>query len=150
MQALPSPAYGLDRLWNACCWNHAAEDLFAGWLGEGCPRNLLRYTFTAPSARALLPDWEHRARRVLAEFRADSARILNTAELDDLVRQLREESALFAQEWETQTVMAREGGLRTFVHPRDGLVSYAQHTFSPIERPDYKLVALIPSPDGAR
>lgn len=146
VEALPYPAYGLDRVWNACCWNGAAEDLFAGWLGDGCPRNLLRYTFTASSARTLLPDWEQRARRLLAEFRADCARILQTAELDDLVRQLREESALFAQEWERQTVMAREGGLRTFVHPRDGLLGYVQHTFSPTERPDYKLVVLMPLP----
>ena len=27
-----------------------------------------------------------------------------------------------------------------FNHPRDGLVSFTQHTFAPAERPDYKLV----------
>ncbi|WEK46525.1 MAG: helix-turn-helix domain-containing protein [Candidatus Andeanibacterium colombiense] len=148
VEALPYPAYGLDRLWNACCWNGAAEKLFAGWLGQGCQRNLLRYTFTVPSARDLLPDWEQRARRVLAEFRADCARMLDEPALDNLVQQLRHESALFANEWEAQTVMAREGGLRTFVHPEDGCLSYAQHTFSPAERPDYKLVVLAPCPDG--
>ncbi|MBT2134679.1 helix-turn-helix domain-containing protein [Croceibacterium sp. LX-88] len=145
VEALPLPAYGLDRLWNACCWNHAAEKLFAGWLGEGCDRNLLRYTFTIPSARSLLPDWEQRARRVLAEFRADCARMLNDAALDQLVQQLCEESDLFAHEWQAQSVMAREGGLRTFVQPKDGPLSYAQHTFSPAERPDFKLVVLMPS-----
>jgi transcriptional regulator with XRE-family HTH domain len=149
VRALPYPAYGLDRFWNACCWNGAAEHLFAGWLGEGCQRNLLRYTFTAPSAQALLPDWEQRARRLLAEFRADCARLLNDAALHDLVQRLSEESDLFAHEWEAQTVMAREGGLRAFLHPTDGPLSYAQHTFSPAERPDYKLVALVPSSDGA-
>lgn len=146
--ALPYPAYGLDRFWNACCWNDAAEHLFAGWLGEGLQRNLLRYTFTAPSAQALLPDWEQRARRLLAEFRADCAKMLNDAALHNLVQQLSEESKLFAYEWEAQTVLAREGGLRTFVHPVDGPLSYAQHTFSPAERPDYKLVVLVPSSDG--
>jgi len=30
--ALEDPAYGLDPLWNACCWNTAAEELFLGWL----------------------------------------------------------------------------------------------------------------------
>ncbi|MBO9518245.1 MAG: helix-turn-helix domain-containing protein [Porphyrobacter sp.] len=145
VQALPYPAYGLDRFWNACCWNEAAENLFADWLGDDCQRNLLRYTFTVPSARKLLPDWEERARRLLAEFRADCARMLNDAALDSLVGQLCSESDLFAHEWQAQTVMAREGGLRTFVQPVDGLLSYAQHTFSPAERPDYKLVALIPS-----
>src|ERR1700722_13890221 len=34
--AIEYPAYGLDRLWNACCWNEAAARLFhgsAGWTG---------------------------------------------------------------------------------------------------------------------
>lgn len=141
--ALTCPAYGLDRRWNACCWNDAAERLFTGWLGEGEQRNLLRYTFLAPSARDLLPDWGQRARRILAEFRADYACQIDDPNLNDLIGTLKSESALFASEWEAQSVMAREGGMRTFRHPVDGLLTYAQHTFSPAERPDYKLVTLV-------
>lgn len=142
--ALSCPAYGLDRLWNASCWNGAAEHLFVGWLGDGQQRNLLRYTFTVPSARDLLPDWENRARRLLAEFRADYGRTPNDPDTAALVENLKRESDLFAQEWHAQSVMAREGGLRSFIHPVDGSLTYAQHTFSPAERPDYKLVALFP------
>ncbi|RIA37949.1 helix-turn-helix protein [Hephaestia caeni] len=145
VQALPCPAYGLDPLWNACCWNEPAERLFVGWLGEDEPRNLLRYTFTSAEARTLIPDWEQRARRLLAEFRADCARMLNDAVLDTLMGRLRDESGLFAEEWDRQTVMAREGGERTFLHPEEGLISYTQHTFSPAERPEYKVVALMPN-----
>lgn len=143
----PFPAYGLDRLWNACCWNEPAEHLFAGWLGAGHQRNLLRYTFLDASARSLLPDWEHRARRLLAEFRADCARMLNDAALDALTDELRGESALFAHEWAMQSVSSRTGGIRTFAHPDDGLLSYTQHTFIAAERPDHKMVTLIPSRD---
>ena len=32
VKATQCPAYGLDRLWNACCWNEAAARLFRGWL----------------------------------------------------------------------------------------------------------------------
>ena len=144
VDALPCPAYGLDLNWNACCWNAAAEHLFAGWLDAGHQRNLLRYTFTSASARALLPDWEERARRLLAEFRADCARMLGDPARERLVDQLRGESTLFAHEWDAQTVLAREGGARTFVHPQGGPLSYAQHTFTPAERPEYKLVSLVP------
>jgi len=143
--ALPFPAYGLDRLWNACCWNEDGERLFIGWLGPGEQRNLLRYTFTSPSARTLIPDWEERARRLLAEFRADCARMLNDPDLDQLVSDLRDESDLFAREWDSQSVSAREGGLRHFAHPDGTMLRYAQHTFQAAERPDYKLVALIPA-----
>jgi transcriptional regulator with XRE-family HTH domain len=148
LAALSCPAYGLDRLWNACCWNHAAERLFVGWLDEGSQKNLLRYMFTVPSARDLLPDWEDRARRVLAEFRADYGRMLNDPALGELIESLKGESNFFAQEWDAQSVTAREGGSRTFVHPVDGSLAYVQHTFSPAERSDYKLVVLFPCDGG--
>lgn len=141
---LPVRAYGLDRLWNACCWNTAAEHLFAGWLGPGEQRDLLRYIFLSASARTLLPDWEQRARRLLAEFRADCGRMLNDRALDDLVGQLREESDLFAHEWDAQSVSSREGGIRTFAHPPDGAVRPTQHTLLAAERPDDEVVALLP------
>lgn len=145
VQALPCPAYGLDPLWNACSWNEPAEKLFAGWLGGHETRNLLRYTFTSSEARILLPNWEQRARRLLAEFRAASARMLDNFALNELIGSLRDESNLFAEEWDMQTVMAREGGERTFRHPENGLVSYTQHTFTPAERSEFKVVALIPN-----
>jgi transcriptional regulator with XRE-family HTH domain len=144
VEALPYPAYGLDRQWNACCWNAAAAHLFVGWLGAGEQRNLLRYMFTTVSARALIPDWEDRARRLLAEFRADYGRLVNEPALGELVDELKSRSHLFAAEWDAQSVMAREGGARTFLHPRDGPLTYVQHTFLPAERPDYKVVALLP------
>jgi len=141
---LPHPAYGLDSVWNACCWNAAAEHLFGDWLIQGRQNNLLRYTFCDPSARKLLPDWAERARRILAEFRSDYSRHLNDSAWNDLVQELKSQSKLFAQEWDYQTVMVREGGLRTFQHPVDGLLTYSQHTFSPVQRADYKVVTLFP------
>ena len=144
VEAIAHPAYGLDQLWNACCWNAAAAHLFAGWLGEGEDRNLLRFAFTAPAARRLLPDWENRALRLLAEFRADYGRARDDAAMRDLVDRLRDASELFDRGWQAQSVTGREGGVRTFDHPADGLLSYRQHTFSPSERLDYKLVVLMP------
>jgi hypothetical protein len=62
-----------------------------------------------------------------------------------LVEALRRDSALFRQTWEAQTVLDREGGVRSFHHPKKGPVRFTQHTFSPSERPDYKLVILTPA-----
>lgn len=145
VDAILYPAYGLDRLWNACCWNPAAGRLFAGWLGKGYQKNLLRYAFTEPSAANLLPDWEDRALRLLAEFRADYSRALHDPRTRALVDELKAESELFARAWDMQDVVAREGGARRFNHPDSGLLTYEQHTFSPADRPDYKLVVLIPA-----
>src|SRR5262249_54715138 len=144
VQAIGHPAYGLDRLWNACSWNEAAAELFRGWLDGDHQRNLLRYVFLEPSARALIPDWKDSARRLLAEFRADFARTFRDAQVKAFVDALRAESAFFAQAWDEQAVQVREGGLRQFNHPHGGLVSFTQHTFAPAERPDYKLVINTP------
>ena len=144
VKAIEHPTYGLDRFWNACCWNDAAAQLFHGWLDGNCQRNLLRYAFLEPSARELIPNWKDRARRLLAEFRADFARTFRDAQVRIFVETLRGESAFFAEAWDEQAVQSREGGLRVFNHPHDGLVSFIQHTFAPAERPDYKLVINTP------
>jgi transcriptional regulator with XRE-family HTH domain len=138
-----APAYALDRCWNAACWNPAAERLFVGWL-DGGERNLLRYLFQAPQARALIRDWADRAARVLAEFRADFSRSLNDPQMRRLVEELRAAEPLFARLWDEQAVLAREGGLRRFEHPVDGALAFEQFTFTPADRPDWKLVLLAP------
>jgi transcriptional regulator with XRE-family HTH domain len=143
--AIRHPAYGLDLLWNACAWNDAAARLFHGWLDGEAQRNLLRYVFLEPSARALIPAWKDRARRLLAEFRADFARTFRDAEVKTFIETLRGESAFFAEAWDEQAVQIREGGLRLFNHPRDGLVVFTQHSFAPAGRPDQKLVILTPA-----
>lgn len=139
---LSSPAYGLDRLWAPCCWNSAAERLFPGWLDQAMPPSLLQFVFRDVAAQALIPDWEHRARRLLAEYRADFSRTLSDPRSRRLVSELSDGSALFRSAWNEQLVLEREGGRRTFRHPIDGLLTFEQHTFAPAERPDYKLVVL--------
>ena len=99
--------------------------------------------FLDGAARGLIPEWEERARRILAEFRADYGHNFRDARM--LVDALRRESPFFAQAWDEQDVQQRAGGLRTFAHPQAGLLRFDQHTFSPADRPDYKLVVLVPA-----
>jgi transcriptional regulator with XRE-family HTH domain len=145
VEAVAHPAYGLDRLWNACCWNDAASRLFQGWLSEGCQRNLLTFVFLDPGARALLPNWKERAARLLAEFRSDYGHSFTDPRARALVESLRAESLFFRQAWDAQSVLEREGGPRSFHHPIDGLLRFTQHTFTPSEWPDHKLVLLMPA-----
>jgi transcriptional regulator with XRE-family HTH domain len=147
VSAVAGPAYGLDPLWTACCWNKAAARLFVGWLDANCDRNLLRFVFLDPAARRLIPDWDNRARRVLAELRADYSRRLSDPRLRALLEELRAASDFFARCWDAQEVLQREGGLRRFEHPIDGRRAFTQHTFIPAERSDYKLIVLTPTDD---
>jgi hypothetical protein len=60
-----------------------------------------------------------------------------------LIAELREASREFAQFWEQHGVLGREGGERTFNHPRDGFVRYEQITFDLASQSDVKLTMLV-------
>ena len=105
---------------------------------------MLRYIFTSPQARALLPDWEARCLRVLAEFRRDYGRVLGDPRVASVVEWLRDISPTFRAAWDRQGVLAREGGLRLFQHPEDGPLRFTQHTLAEVERGDFRLVVLEP------
>ena len=145
--AIGSPAYVLDRNWNARCWNAAAERLFVGWLdqpaGRDASHNLLRFIFLEPAARSLICDWDGRARRVVAEFRAHCASHLDDAGLRALIDELRRLSPEFVAMWEQHGVLGREGGERTFDHPADGFLRYEQVTFDLASNADVKLTILV-------
>jgi transcriptional regulator with XRE-family HTH domain len=148
VETIRSPAYVLDRTWTARSWNAAAQHLFAGWLDAPAPHryNLLRFIFLTPSARTLICDWETRARRVAAEFRAACSAHFNDPELQTLIAELRDQSREFVQFWEQHGVLGREGGERTFNHPRDGFVRYEQVTFDLASQSDVKLTMLVAPP----
>jgi hypothetical protein len=82
---------------------------------------------------------------LLAEFRGDYGHSFTDPRARELVERLRRDSMPFRQAWDAQTVLEREGGVRSFNHPDDGLLHFIQHTFSPSERPDHKLVILTPA-----
>lgn len=151
--AIAAPAYVLDRRWDARCWNRPAGRLFVGWLddapADNPERNILRFIFLAPAARSLICDWEQRARRVVAEFRAHCGAHLDDAVLRRLIDELSARSRDFAQMWERHGVLGREGGERTFNHPQDGFLRFAQVTFELAGHADVKLTALVPSTPAA-
>ena len=142
VKTITSPAYILDRHWNARGWNAPAEHLFVGWLDQPGTRNLLRFIFLDVSARSLICAWEERARRVAAEFRAACSPHLHEPALCLLIEELRR-SPQFARFWDEQGVLGREGGERTFKHPADGLLAYQQVTFNLANHPDFKLTILV-------
>jgi transcriptional regulator with XRE-family HTH domain len=141
--AIATPAYVLDRAWNSLVWNAAATHLFVGWLDGDNDRNLLEYVFLSAQARNLIADWETRALRLAAEFRADYSRHLAAPENRELVENLRARSPFFEHAWQAHAVVEREGGQRTFNHPEDGFLSYRQTTFLLAPHQEVKLVVLV-------
>ncbi len=146
--AVGPPCYLIDRLWRARAWNEAAARLLSPWLGAPEPC-LLAFVFRTPAARTFIVDWEERARRLIAEFRADTARAPDDPALLALVAGLRADSPDFAGLWDGHAVAARDGGARRFRHPEDGILDYEQVTLVPAAHPDHKIVMLLPSTGGS-
>src|SRR5690348_12786124 len=159
VRAVRSPAYILDRHWDAIAWNRPAAELFVDWLGGGghrsiqhgravgrtVERNLLRYVFLDARAPAFIVDWSERARRLVAEYRADTASWRDDPVRKAFVHELCAASAAFEAAWRSQQVLSREGGVRTFQHPRQGHCTYEQYTLRVAQRPDLKLTILLAS-----
>ncbi|MGA2792361.1 MAG: helix-turn-helix transcriptional regulator [Roseiarcus sp.] len=141
LNAMTAPAYLLDRLWRARVERarRAAPQRLAGeWRALSAELRFPRWR-----ARAFIADWENRARRLVAELRADTGRSPDDPSLRALVDRLRTASPDFAAFWSDHAVLTREGGARAFNHPRDGALHYQQVTLTPGGRPDYKLVMLL-------
>jgi transcriptional regulator with XRE-family HTH domain len=143
---IEAPAYVLDRQWNAVAWNDQAAQLFLTWLGSESSdggRNLLQFMFLQRSARNFVIDWEERARRLVAEFRAECGKGMDDPPIKDLIAMLHEKSDEFLRFWNAQDVVARVGGVRAFMHPTVGRLSFEQMTLQLQGRPDLKLTILL-------
>lgn len=154
VRSIRTPAYVLDRHWDAIAWNRSAARLFVDWLGKGAAkaqglpvpheRNLLGYVFLDPRAPGFIAEWEERSRRLVAEYRADTASWGEDPVRQALVHELCEASAAFDGAWRSQHVLAREGGTRVFHHPARGKCRYEQHTLRPAQHSELKLTVLVP------
>lgn len=165
VNAVRTPAYILDRHWDALAWNRPAADLFVDWLGSGgstsidgglpsvghvssdapaVERNLLRYVFLDDRAPGFIVEWGERARRLVAEYRADTASWRDDPVRKAFMHELCTASPAFESAWRSQQVLSREGGLRSFQHPDRGHCTYEQYTLRVAQRPDLKLTILLP------
>jgi transcriptional regulator with XRE-family HTH domain len=148
LESIQIPAYILGRTWDLLAWNKPAEVLFNGWLDEwskDAPQpNLLRFVFMHANAKQFVVNWELRARRLVAEFRADCRSRLEETALQKLVNELTLANPAFDRFWKQHDVLERQGGQREFNHPQHGLISYQQVTLRPVEQEQLKLVLLQP------
>ncbi|MBF8178228.1 helix-turn-helix transcriptional regulator [Herminiimonas contaminans] len=148
VKAIRTPAYILDRQWDAIAWNRPATDLFSGWLDQGksaAPANLLRFMFGSSSARSLIADWPERAQRLVAEFRADCGKYADDEPYASLIAELRRDSEEFKTMWNAHHVLGRDGGSRRFRHPTQGALTFEQVTLNLAAAREVKLVMLLPA-----
>ena len=143
----PAPAYVLGPRWEFLAWNRAQSHLYPmiDRLADE-DRNLLWVVFAEPSAKALLSDWPEQARRILAEFRAGTARFRTDPKVAELVDRLKAASAEFAEWWPQLDVAEFRTRVRRYHHPRAGDLAFEYQQMTPSEWPSLMVVCQLPLP----
>jgi transcriptional regulator with XRE-family HTH domain len=143
----PCPAIIRTALWDVAAWNRAATVLLMDY-GALPPerRNILRFIFLDPHARAAQYDWDSVARFVLGAFRADAARAGAAAEVEPLVEELCRLSPEFRAMWRDNDVRGAHGeNVKHIRHPVLGPLAFEYSAFAVDGRTDLSLVVYNPA-----
>ena len=109
-------------------------------------RNILRFFFLNPRARAAQDDWESVARFVLGAFRVDAARAGAVAEVEPLVEELCRLSSEFRAMWRENDVHGPHGeAVKHIRHPVLGPLAFEYSAFSVDGRTDLSMVVYNPA-----
>jgi transcriptional regulator with XRE-family HTH domain len=138
----PSPALIRTAIWDVVAWNRAATAMLMDY-GSLPPeqRNILRFIFLDPRARAAQYDWESVARFVLGAFRVDAARAGAGAEAEPLVDELCRFSPEFRAMWRDNDVRGPHGeAVKHIRHPVLGPLAFEYSAFSVDGRTDLTMV----------
>lgn len=143
----PSPAYVLGPRWEYVACNAAQHKLYP--MLKNLPveeQNLLWVMFCEPTARALIVDWDDRARSTLAEFRASTTLLMDDPVVTDLVDRLLTRSPEFAAWWPLHDVAGFQTRLRRYRHPRAGELTFEYQQMIPSEWPHLRVICQLPLP----
>ena len=146
----PSPAVIRTAIWDVVAWNRAATVIFGDY-GSAPPeqRNILRYFFLDPRARAAQYDWESVARFVLGAFRADAVRAGAAAEVEPLIDELCRLSPEFGAMWRDNDVRGHHGeAVKHIKHPTLGPLAIEYSAFAVDGRTDLTMVVYNPATPG--
>jgi transcriptional regulator with XRE-family HTH domain len=150
----PSPALIRTATWDVIAWNRAATVMLMDYASlPPEQRNILRFIFLDPRARAAQYDWASVARFVLGAFRVDAARAGAVSEVEPLIEELCRLSPEFAAMWRDNDLRGVHGeAVKYMHHPVLGPLAFEYSVFSVDGRTDLSMVVYNPATpaDAAR
>jgi transcriptional regulator with XRE-family HTH domain len=146
----PTPALIRTATWDVVAWNRASTVMM---MDHGAlppeQRNMLRFIFLDPRARAAHAHWESVARFVLGAFRLDAARAGAAGDVEPLVDDLSRLSPEFRAMWrENETPAAAHEAVKHIRHPVLGELAFEYSAFAVDGRPDLSLLIYNPATPG--
>jgi transcriptional regulator with XRE-family HTH domain len=147
----PCPTYVTGRRFDVLASNRAARALWTDWPARPRDeRNMLWWTFTDPSARTILIDWETEAATLLARFRAAADRHLDDAGFRELANRLRAASPEVRAWWPRHEIAPLGWHTKRLRHPALGELALRPVVLRVADDPDQKLVTFDPGGDQDR
>ena len=147
----PIPAIIRTATWDVVAWNRAATVMLIDY-GTLPPekRNILRFIFLDPRARAGQYDWQSVARFAVGSFRVDSARAGAAAEVELLVEDLCRLSPEFRAMWRENDLHGPHGeAVKHIRHPILGRLAFEFSAFLVDGRPELSMIVYNPAtPEG--
>jgi transcriptional regulator with XRE-family HTH domain len=140
VHSLRSPAFVLDRRWDAILRNVEAAAVFGGNAGLEDRTNLLEEVFTDPAYASFFLEYEFVAQHLVAMFRLDYGPHIEDARTQELVRRLRATSPTFDAAWEQHDVKAYPEGVREIMHPTAGRLRLAPSLYEVTESPGLRIM----------
>jgi hypothetical protein len=143
----PNPAYVLDRAWNIIAWNESEARLFPKLRTfTTSPPNLLELVFVDPDLAQLMADHDEEMVRLVSQFRLHCTDWPSDPEIEMVLGQLHDKSAIFATLWDAQDVSPYVTTRRLFNHPTAGTLELDHHRLAVLEQPGLQLVVYTPAP----
>jgi len=143
----PCPALIRTATWDVVAWNRGAAAMLTDY-GALPPeqRNILRFIFLDPHARAAQYDWESVARFALGSFRADTARAGAMAQVQPLIDELCRLSPDFARLCRDSDVRGPHGeAVKHIRHAVLGPLAFEYSIFAVDGRADLSMVIYNPA-----
>jgi transcriptional regulator with XRE-family HTH domain len=147
----PLPAVVTNTRFDILAENEAFLDLFRDWHSLPCiHRNTLWCTLTEPSAREKFPQYEASVRHQVARLRAAYARHVGDKDWEEDIRRLSSLSTEFAELWARHEVAEYQPGVRTFIHPQTGPLTFTTSELQVPASQESRLVVYTPADDETR
>jgi transcriptional regulator with XRE-family HTH domain len=142
----PSPALIRTATWDVVAWNRASTVMLTDYASIPAEqRNILRFIFFNPQARAAQYDWTSVARYAVGAFRVDVARAGAAEKVSAFVDELCRLSPEFDAMWRDHNVSTHHEGVKHIKHPLLGRLAFEFSTFAVDGRPDLTLLIYNPT-----